>query len=62
MCIFLCTNLKNAINKTFFLAVRLLPKAVLGDFFVCETLDKLSNVTVLKMIVLKNNNKNKKVA
>lgn len=57
---FLCTNLKNAI-KNLFLAVRSLPEAVLGDFFVCETLDKVSNVTVPKMIVSKNNN-NKKVA
>lgn len=61
MCFFfLCTNLKNAI-KNLFLAVRSLPETVLGDFFVCETLDKVSNVTVLKMIVSKNNN-NKKVA
>lgn len=57
---FLCTNLRNAI-KNLFLAVRSLPEAVLGDFFVCETLDKVSNVTVPKMIVSKNNN-NKKVA
>lgn len=58
---FLCTNLRNAIKKNLFLAVRSLPEAVLGDFFVCETLDKVSNVTVPKMIVSKNNN-NKKVA
>lgn len=57
---FLCTNLRNAI-KNLFLAVRSLPEAVLGDFFVCEMLDKVSNVTVPKMIVSKNNN-NKKVA